>query len=204
MEEIVRTIEENKEALDRVMKVKANLESSTITFGSMFWLKRLILIFLWLLTGMALLFAVVGLFSGKVKGLLTFEVVMVLVSVLGMFLIRGLSYKKTVNLVKATFEFKGQLRKNRVYTLADYVGTETRRTIKDFPEEFRVRFMTANGTKSYKLADLNMGYARNIEPNYEAVKALWDVIIKQMQSKYNRQHESNNNYEVVPDTDEGM
>lgn len=201
MEEIVRTIEEYRETLDRVMKVNPDLESSTVTLGSKLWLKKLIVVFLWILTGVALLFAVVGLFSVKGKSLLPFEVAMVLVGVLGVFLIRRLSYKKTVNLAKATFEFKGQLRKNKTYTLTDYVGTETRRTIKDFPEEFWVRFKTPDGEKSYKLADLNMGYARNIEPNHEAVCALWDAIIRQMQSDSSYNAESNNNQEVAPDTD---
>ncbi|MBO4646218.1 MAG: hypothetical protein J5642_06845 [Bacteroidales bacterium] len=110
---------------------------------------------------------------------------LILIGVLTLLLIRKVTYTKTVNIAEAKFEFKGQLRKDRTYTLADYMGTETRRTIKDFPEEFRVKFKTANGIKSYILADLNLGDARHIEPNYEAVSALWDAIIKQMQSKDN-------------------
>ena len=86
------------------------------------------------------------------------------------------------NTALGTFEFKGKLRKNRVYTLADYQGTETRRTIKGFPEEFWVKFQDDASTRRFKLADLNMGYARNIEPNYDAVSELWEAIIQQMRT----------------------
>ena len=204
MEEIIRTLEDHKEALNRVMKVKPDLESSTVAFGSRFRLKKFIAIVLWILAGMALLFTTFAFFTSQGEQLITVVTFLISIGVLALLLIRKVSYTKTANIAEAKFEFKGQLRKNRTYTLADYAGAETRRTIKDFPEEFRVKFKTANGIKSYKLADLNMGYARNIEPNYEAVVALWEAIIKQMQSKDNSQFETNNNQEVAPDTDSGL
>lgn len=213
MEEIARTFEEYKEALNRVMKTTLEKDTATVVIGSESWLKKPVILLLWILFGMALLFFILGWFLNQISTseevyhfstILMVEGVMFFGALLCAILIRRFTFKKTINLATATFEFRGRLRKNRTYTLAEYVGPETRRTIKDFPEEFRVRFKTANGTKSYKLADLNMGYASNIKPNHEAVAALWDAIIKQMQLKDNTQLEPNNNLEVAPDTNKGL
>jgi len=43
-----------------------------------------------------------------------------------------------------------------------------------------VKFRTDKGIKRYKLADLNIGFARNIEPNHKAVSNLWDALIRTM------------------------
>lgn len=200
MEEITRTIEDHKEALNRVMKTDFDQEKSTIRFGRGQWLKKPVILVLWIMTGISALLLLATILMPHNVGTteaVTFLSVLIIIFLL---LIRVLSYEININLAEGTFNFRGQLRKNRTFSLADYEGAETRYTVKDFPEEFRVRFKTTDGAKSYKLADLNMGYARNIEPNHEAVEAIWDAIIKQMQSKDNYQLESNNNQEVAPDT----
>lgn len=203
MEEISRTIEEHKAALNRVMKTDFDQEKSTIRFGRGQWLKKPVILILWILTGLSVLFLLAAILMPHSKGTteaVTFISVLTLIFLL---LIREFSYEFNINLAEGTFNFRGQLRKNRTFSLADYEGVETRHTIKDFPEEFRVKFKTSKGTKSYKLADLNMGHACNIEPNHEAVSALWDVIIRQMQSDSSNNPESNNNQEVAPGTDLG-
>lgn len=200
MEEITRTIEDHKEALNRVMKTDFDQEKSTIRFGRGQWLKKPVILVLWIMTGISALLLLATILMPHNVGTteaVTFLSVLIIIFLL---LIRVLSYEININLAEGTFTFRGQLRKNRTFSLADYEGAETRYTVKDFPEEFCVKFKTTKGTRSYKLADLNMGYARNIEPNHEAVEAIWDAIIKQMQSKDNYQLESNNNQEVAPDT----
>ena len=185
MEEIARIIESHREALNRVMKVKTDIKTSTVTFGAGLWLKKPVIIVLWILAGVASLFAITGLFADFTDtdvNLLALEAFIVSVAVLALFFIRVLSYKKTVNLDKGTFEFAGRLRKNTTYSLTDYEGAETRCTIKGFPEEFWVSFKTDKGSKRHKLADLNLGFARNIEPNHEAVVALWETVIQQIQT----------------------
>ena len=203
MEEISRTIEEHKAALNRGMKTDFDQEKSTIRFGLGQWLKKPVILILWILTGLSVLFLLAAILMPHSKGsteAVTFISVLTLIFLL---LIREFSYEFNINLAEGTFNFRGQLRKNRTFSLADYEGVETRHTIKDFPEEFRVKFKTSKGTKSYKLADLNMGHACNIEPNHEAVSALWDAIIRQMQSDSSNNPESNNNQEVAPCTDLG-
>lgn len=200
MEEITRTIEDHKEALNRVMKTDFDKEKSAIRFGRGQWLKKPVILVLWIMTGISALLLLATILMPHNVGTteaVTFLSVLIIIFLL---LIRVLSYEININLAEGTFTFRGQLRKNRTFSLADYEGAETRYTVNDFPEEFCVKFKTTKGTRSYKLADLNMGYARNIEPNHEAVEAIWDAIIKQMQSKDNYQLESNNNQEVAPDT----
>lgn len=51
MEEIRRTIEEHKAALNRVMKTDFDQEKSTIRFGLGQWLKKPVILILWILTG---------------------------------------------------------------------------------------------------------------------------------------------------------
>ena len=201
MEDIKRIIEEHKDALYRVMRPEFDQEKNTITFGKKQWLKKTANLILWIAVGIFALLILIALLDITGKGATVALYVFSTLSLLNLILIRYFSYEIIINLAESTFEFKGQLRKNRVYTLADYQGTETRRTIKGFPEEFRVNFNTGKGTKSYKLADLNMGYARNIEPNYEAVSELWASIIQQMQSDNGSNPESSNNQEVMPDTE---
>ena len=203
MEEIRRTIEEHKAALNRVMKTDFDQEKPAIRFGHRQWLKKPVVLILWILTGLSSLLLLAAILMPHSEGTTEAVAFISVLALIFLLLIRELSYSFNTNLAEGTFTFKGQLRKNRTYSLVDYVGTETRRTINDFPEEFRVRFKTPDGEKSYKLADLNMGYARNIEPNHEAVSALWDAIIRQMQSDSSNNAESNNNQEVAPDTELG-
>jgi len=183
MEEIIKTMDEHKTALARIMDIRLNQETFSIVMEPKPLLRKPIIVILWLLLGTALLLSIGASFT-KFKGseILTFDLEMLLIEIPSAIFIRRLTYKKTINLAEAKFEFTGQLRKKWVFTLADYEGAETVRTIKDFPEEFRANFRTEKGTKSFKLADLNMGYARDIEPNHEAVCALWDAIIRQMQT----------------------
>lgn len=188
MEWISNIIEKHKKALNRVMKVRLDKETSSLRLGWGPWSKTVI-IFLWIILAFAVLMTITAIATVKKAGtpvLIEFLAVIILICLT---LIREFSYEKLVNIASGTFEFKGLLRKNCVYTLADYQGTETRRTIKGFPEEFRVKFNTDKGTKSYKMADLNMGYACNIEPNYEAVSELWEVIIQQMQNNFQQQQQ---------------
>lgn len=183
----------HKAALARIMDIRPDQESFSIVMGPKPLLRKPIIVILWLLLGAALFLSIGALFI-KFKGsdILTFDLEMLLIEIPCAIFIRKLTYKKTINLAEARFEFTGQLKKNHVFTLADYEGAETRCTIKDFPEEFWVNFRTDKGTKSFKLADLNMGRASDIEPNHEAVCALWDTIIRQMQLNSSNP-ESNNN-----------
>jgi hypothetical protein len=200
MEDIIRTIEEHKDALYRVLKPKFDHEKNTVIFGHKQCLKKTATLLLWIVVGISALFILMTLFDLTEKGAVVAFYIFSILALLGLILIRYFSYEIIINPAESTFEFKGQLRKNWIFTLADYEEAETRRTVKDFPEEFWVNFRTEKGTKSFKLADLNMGRACDIEPNHEAVCALWDAIIRQMQSN-NSNPESNNNQEVAPDTD---
>lgn len=190
----------HKAALARIMDIRPDQESFSIVMGPKPLLRKPIIVILWLLLGAALFLSIGALFI-KFKGsdILTFDLEMLLIEIPCAIFIRKLTYKKTINLAEARFEFTGQLRKNRVFTLADYEGGETRYTIKDFPEEFWVNFRADKGTKSFKLADLNMGRASDIEPNHEAVRALWDAIIRQIHNKNNSK--TDNPQVVAPDTD---
>ncbi len=201
MEEIRRTIEEHKAALNRVMKTDFDQEKPAIRFGHRQWLKKPVVLILWILTGLSSLLLLAAILMPHSEGTTEAVAFISVLALIFLLLIREFSYSFNINLAEGTFTFKGQLRKNRTYSLVDYEGAETRYTIKDFPEEFWVKFKTAKGTKSYKMANLNMGHARNIEPNHEAVCALWDAIIRQMQSDSSNNAESNNNQEVAPDTD---
>lgn len=190
----------HKAALARIMDIRPDQESFSIVMGPKPLLRKPIIVILWLLLGAALFLSIGALFI-KFKGsdILTFDLEMLLIEIPCAIFIRKLTYKKTINLAEARFEFTGQLRKNWIFTLADYEGAETRRTVKDFPEEFWVNFRTDKGTKSFKLADLNMGRACDIEPNHEAVRALWDAIIRQIHNKNNSK--TDNPQVVAPDTD---
>lgn len=192
----------HKAALARIMDIRLDQETSSIVMGPKPLLRKPIIVILWLFLGAALFLSIGALFI-KFKGsdILTFDLVMLLIEILSAIFIRRLTYKKTINLAEARFEFTGQLRKNWIFTLADYEGAETRRTVKDFPEEFWVNFRTDKGTKSFKLADLNMGRACDIEPNHEAVRALWDAIIRQIQIHNKNNSKTDNPQEVAPDTD---
>ena len=203
MEEITRTIEEHKAALNRIMRTDFNQEESTIRFGHAKWLNKKLVVFLWVVAGFSANFVIAAFLMSNNHEYLTVAAVFFAIALICLVLIRALSFEIIINLAESTFEFKGQLRKNLVFTLADYEGAETRLTVKDFPEEFWVNFRTEKGTKSFKLADLNMGRACDIEPNHKAVCALWDAIIRQMQLN-NSNPESNNNQEVAPDTEKGF
>lgn len=186
MEELTRKIEEHKEALNRVMRPELDQAKSTIRFGHKQWLKKTMVFILWILTGISAIMLLTAALSPVEKGTSTLIVVLSMFAVICLMLIRVFSFECIIDIAEEKFEFNGKLRKNRTFTMADYEGAVTRRTIKDFPEEFWVQFKTAQGTRSYKLADLNKDLARNIEPNYEAVTALWDTIIAQM-----RMHDNN-------------
>ena len=183
MEEIARIIEEHKSALNRVMKARLDQKNSTVFIGMESRLGKFLVIPLWILLGSLLLifvFFLVGDDEGFSSTLLSVSAMLLVMVLACIMLIRKFSFIKSIDLANARFEFKGQLRKNRTYSLADYDGAETLRTIKGFPEEFVVKFKTDKGVKRYKLADLNMGRARNIEPNQQAVSALWDAIIQSL------------------------
>lgn len=184
MEEITKIIEEHQSALKRLMKVRLNQETSTVIIESKTWLRKFLLIPLWIVAGLILLSAIFSLFVDDVLVSLStnllFIALLLAIDFLCIIFIRGITFRKTIDLANGKFEFKGQLRKNRTFSLDEYEGAETLRTIKDFPEEFVVKFRTDKGIKRYKLANLNMGFARNIEPNHEAISTLWDAIIRTM------------------------
>ncbi len=184
MEEITKIIEEHQSALKRLMKVRLNQETSTVIIESKTWLRKFLLIPLWIVAGLILLIAIFSLFVDDVLVSLStnllFIALLLAIDFLCIIFIRGITFRKTIDLANGKFEFKGQLRKNKTFSLDEYEGAETLRTIKDFPEEFVVKFRTDKGIKRYKLANLNMGFARNIEPNHEAISTLWDAIIRTM------------------------
>ena len=184
MEEIIKIIEEHKAALNRLMKVSLNQETSTVIIESKTWMRKFLIIPLWILAGLILFIAIISLTIDNVSISLPmsmlFTALLLFIDFLCIIFIRRITFRKTIDLANGKFEFKGQLRKNRTFSLDEYEGAETLRTIKDFPEEFVVKFRTDKGTIRYKLADLNMGFARNIEPNYEAVSTLWDALIRAM------------------------
>lgn len=184
MEEITKIIEEHQSALKRLMKVRLNQETSTVIIESKTWLRKFLLIPLWIVAGLILLSVIFSLLVDDVLVSLStnllFIALLLAIDFLCIIFIRGITFRKTIDLANGKFEFKGQLRKNRTFSLDEYEGAETLRTIKDFPEEFVVKFRTDKGIKRYKLANLNMGFARNIEPNHEAISTLWDAIIRTM------------------------
>lgn len=184
MEEITKIIEEHQSALKRLMKVRLNQETSTVIIESKTWLRKFLLIPLWIVAGLILLSVIFSLFVDDVLVSLStnllFIALLLAIDFLCIIFIRRITFRKTIDLANGKFEFKGQLRKNRTFSLDEYEGAETLRTIKDFPEEFVVKFRTDKGIKRYKLANLNMGFARNIEPNHEAISTLWDAIIRTM------------------------
>lgn len=184
MEEIIKIIEEYKSALNRLMKVSLNQKTSTVIIESKTWMRKFLIIPLWILAGLFLFIAIISLTIDNVlislSMSLLFTALMLFIDFLCIIFIRRITFRKTIDLGNGKFEFKGQLRKSRTFSLDEYEGAETLRTIKDFPEEVVVRFKTDKGTIRYKLADLNTGYARNIEPNHEAISALWDALIQAM------------------------
>lgn len=184
MEDIIKIIEEHKSALNRLMKVSLNQETSTVIIESKTWLRKFLIIPLWILAGLILIFAIFSLTIDDVlisfSMNLLYTALLLFIDFLCIMFIRRITFRKTIDLANGKFEFKGQLRKSRTFSLDEYEGAETLRTIKDFPEEFVVKFKTDKGTKRYKLANFNMGFARNIEPNYEAVSTLWESIIQNM------------------------
>ncbi len=202
MEEIISVMGAYKPALRRVMRVRLDKKTSTLVFGSGLFFKKALAILLWVVLGITLLCCITVPFVDveldtkefSVFDLLFFEIILFSLALFFAFLIRWLSYKKTIKLAEGEFIFEGYLRKKRSYTLNEYEGAETLRTVKGFPEEFVVKFKTDKGIVRHTLADLNMGRARNIEPNHEAVCALWDAIIQAMNN-------INDSIDVAPDTD---
>jgi len=189
MEAIIRTIEDHKAALNRITKFDFDQEQSSIRFGRGQRLKKIVVFLLWIMTCLSALILLAVFLMPQQEGKVLSAILAIVLALIFLLLIRVLTYEIIINFAEGTFAFRGQLMKNRIFSLADYEDAETRRTIKDFPEEFWVKFKTAEGTKSYKLADLNMGRASHIEPNYEAVTALWDAIIRQMQSVNNSEND---------------
>lgn len=187
MENIINTIIEHKASLNRVLKHNVNCNSSTITFAHAPWWQKTTPIVLWIVMciEIVLVVAILAMMNSAdtvdLSTAITCETVLLTFIVICIILIRQFTYQKIVNIKEGTFEFKGQFRKKWTFTLDDYICAETRHTIKDFPEEFHVKFQTENGIKSFKFADLNKGYARNIIPNHLAVTTLWDTIINEMQ-----------------------
>ena len=179
MEEITNIIETYRTSLRRIMDVKVDQKTASVRIANKGILKKPLMILLWVLFGCFAVFIIAACFMEEDEKWV-FIGILATVAIALLFIIRILTYNKIAYLDDAKFEFSGQLRKRRVFSLADYAGAETIRTIKDFPEEFYVKFNTEKGVKRFKLADLNKGFAKNIQPNHEAVSVLWETIIKQM------------------------
>lgn len=181
MEDVLKTVSEYGKTLRRLMSLEIPDDSSSVYIRRLFPFRRVFIVILWVLAAISFVIGLIALFTMQDAYSLTvleFFTPMVVLCLLG---IRYLSFCFVVKVDERRFEFTGLLRKNKSFSLDDYIGAETLLTIKDFPEEYVVRFKKGNGEKRFKLADLNKGSSRSIEPNNEAVCALWNSIVQAME-----------------------
>ena len=181
MDEIIKAIAEYGKILKRLMSIQVIEDSSSVCISNAFPFKRIFVGLLWILLTISLLFVLYDLFHLQDTYSLTVLGVFSPLAVLCLLGIRYLSYRFIVKVDEGRFGFIGRFRRDKIFSFNDYAGSETLLTIKNFPEEFVVRFQNAKDKKCYKLADLNKGLARNIEPNHEAVCAFWNSIIQSVE-----------------------
>lgn len=94
--------------------------------------------------------------------------------------IRDQALTIAVNMVNRSVSIQGRWRKTKTFSWDSYQGHETYCSVKDFPEEFHIKFMDNKKIRSIKLADINPLFHKSTSANYVAISALWEFVEKTM------------------------
>ena len=70
----------------------------------------------------------------------------------------------------------GRWRRDYSFSWSNYQGHETYYSVKDFPEEFYIKFMDGEKVRKIKMADINLVFHKSTETNYAALLSLWECV----------------------------
>ena len=81
-----------------------------------------------------------------------------------------------VDMINKSVSIKERWRRDCSFSWENYQGHETYYSVKDFPEEFYIKFMDGGKVRKIKLADINPVFHKSTEANYTALLSLWECV----------------------------
>lgn len=174
---IYQAVDSHRSALKNIMSLKFSEDGTQVTIGK----KRLLVVALtifayFVITLLLMLFAV------DIHNWITAISCPIVIS-LWVFVVRLQTRTITFDFLKSSVIIKGRWQKTLNLPWSTYVGTETVRSIMDFPEEFFILFENEGKTNRIKFANITLALRKYNPANYDAVKSLWESIEIQMNSK---------------------
>ena len=169
---ILQYIETNKSALTKMMDVSVTPEEGIITIRKRSGYRTILIILAYTLIFISLVFLWVGSSLGY-WGVVAVCPFVVLYCIWG---IREQARTIIVDMSHRIISVKGRFQKERSFSWNDYQGHEIYCSVKDFPEEFFIKFMDGGKVKKIKLADINPVFHKSTETNYTILLGLWECI----------------------------
>ncbi len=169
---ILQYVETNKSALTKTMDVSVTTDGGIITIRKRKGYRTILTILAYTLIFISLVFMWVG-YSLGYWGVVAVCPFVVLYCIWG---IREQARTIIVDMSHRIISVKGCFQKERSFSWDDYQGHEIYRSVKDFPEEFYIKYMDGGKVRKIKLADINPVFHKSTETNYTILLGLWECI----------------------------
>lgn len=172
MDSILQYIETNKSPLTKMMDVSVTPDESVITIRG----GKSYRIVLMTLAYIMILFSLFLVWIGSSLGYWGVVAVCPFVMLYCIWEIREQARIIIVDMSHKIVSIKERWQRERTFSWDDYQGHEIYCSVKDFPEEFFIKFMDGGKVKKIKLADINPVFHKSTETNYTILLGLWECI----------------------------
>lgn len=169
---ILQYIETNKSPLTKMMDIHVTPDGGIITIR----VKKSYRIILTTLAYSMILFSLLLMWLGSSLGYWGVVAVCPFVVLYCLWEIREKARTIIVDTSHKTVSIKGRWQRERSFSWDDYQGHEILCSVKDFPEEFFIKFMDSGKVRKIKLADINPVFHKSTEINVVTLIGLWECI----------------------------
>lgn len=169
---ILQYIETNKSPLTKMMDIHVTPDGDIITIRG----KKIYRKILTTLAYSMIVFSLLLMWLGSSLGYWGVVAVCPFVVLYCLWEIREKARTIIVDMSHKTVSIKGRWQRERTFSWDDYQGHEISCSVKDFPEEFFIKFMDSGKVRKIKLADINPVFHKSTEINVATLMGLWECI----------------------------
>ena len=169
---ILQYIETNKSPLTKMMDIHVTPDGDIITIRG----KKIYRKILTTLAYSMIVFSLLLMWLGSSLGYWGVVAVCPFVVLYCLWEIREKARTIIVDMSHKTVSIKGRWQRERTFSWDDYQGHEISCSVKDFPEEFFIKFMDSGKVRKIKLADINPVFHKGTEINVATLMGLWECI----------------------------
>jgi len=169
---ILHIIDANRNLLNKMLDIEIPSNGDVIIFRK----RRLHRYLQTIAAFFSMLLSLFLIWMGCSLNYLGLVVVCPFITLYSIYVIREQSREIILDMANKALCVKGRWQKGYSFPWCDYQGHETYYSVKDFPEEFYIKFMDAGKIRRIKLADINPLFQKSTESKYAVIMMMWECV----------------------------